>query len=73
MKTVATVVSKYKVFSTQSTKDSLERLADEDLDSSVQFSGNESLEESATETLIATATVKNQKTSHWCMCYNFDQ
>jgi hypothetical protein len=45
------------VFSIQSAKDSLKRMADGDLDSSVQFSS----EEPVTETV----TVKNQKTSDW--------
>jgi hypothetical protein len=37
----------------------------------VQFSGNNSWEEPATETVTVTATVKNQKTSLWFMCYRF--
>jgi hypothetical protein len=79
------------VFSTQSAKDPLEKMADGDLEFSgnseqtltvqegqlqrqeqsvtgtvtVQFSGNNSSEEPGTETVTATATCENQKTSHW--------
>jgi hypothetical protein len=73
-KTLAAIASKYNVFSTQSSKDPLKRLAEKDssvpvqqkVSSEAQLSRNNS---SATETVTATATVKNQKISQWFLYY----
>jgi hypothetical protein len=67
MNTLPALVSKFKIFRIQSTKDSEEdRWWSPDSSVPFQFSRNNS---SATETVTATATVKNQKTSLWFMCY----
>jgi hypothetical protein len=44
-------------------------MANADFDSSIR--GKNSTEESVTETVTATVTVKNQKTRHWFLCYKF--
>jgi hypothetical protein len=44
-------------------------MADGDLDSSENIVQRNTSEEPITEAVTATATFKNQKTSHWFMCY----
>jgi hypothetical protein len=64
-----------KVFSIQSAKDSLRGWLKEIWTvPNLQFGGDSSIQRNgswgpATETVTATATVKNQKTSLWFMCY----